>query len=206
MNARAGKAVCIARSVAMCAALGLGLLACSAEEGEKAAAGPCGVQEERKPAPELRLQSLDGREYSLAELKGKTVVIDFWATWCPPCEFQIPVLNAIYDAWRDRGVMVLGVSVDTDGAAVVAPYAAEHKVRYPVLLGDEALARRFGAVGFPTSVIVAPDGTIGRAHPGLLEQDELDARIACLQPATALPPSGAPAEPVAGPEESNPPS
>ncbi len=206
MNARAGKAVCIARSVAVCVALGLGLLACSAEEGERAAAGPCGAQEERTSAPELRLQSLDGREYSLAELKGKTVVIDFWATWCPPCEFQIPVLNAIYDAWRDRGVMVLGVSVDTDGAAVVAPYAAEHKVRYPVLLGDEALARRFGAVGFPTSVIVAPDGTIGRAHPGLLEQDELDARIACLQPATAVPPSAAPADPVAGPEETSPPS
>jgi thiol-disulfide isomerase/thioredoxin len=189
-------------------ALGMALLGCSGGEGEKAAAGPCGDQEDRKPAPELRLQSLDGREYSLAELKGKTVVIDFWATWCPPCEFQIPVLNAIYDAWRDRGVMVLGVSVDTDGATVVAPYAAEHKVRYPVLLGDEALARRFGAVGFPTSVLVAPDGTIGRAHAGLLEQEELDAKIACLQPATAPsspnPASAAPAAPAAASQESRP--
>ncbi|MCC6642032.1 MAG: TlpA family protein disulfide reductase [Deltaproteobacteria bacterium] len=158
-------------------------LACSrGEEATSAAAGPCAAVSERKPAPALALESLDGRAYSLADLEGKTVIIDFWATWCPPCEFQIPVLNAVYDAWRDRGVVVLGVAVDAEGAEIVAPYAAEHAIRYPVLLGNEALARSFGAVGFPTSVLVAPDGSMTRAHAGLVEKEDLDARLACLQP------------------------
>jgi thiol-disulfide isomerase/thioredoxin len=161
-------------------------LGCSREQGGSLAkAGPCAALAERRPAPELKLKALDGTQYSLADLKGKTVVIDFWATWCPPCEFQIPVLNAVYDAWRERGVMVLGVAVDQDAPDDVATYATEHKIRYPVLLGDETLARTFGAVGFPTSVLVAPDGSMTKAHSGLVEQEELDARISCLQPAPA---------------------
>lgn len=171
---------------------------CSEREGGGTASlveGPCRGVAERSPAPPMALKALDGQEYTLEALRGKTVVIDFWATWCPPCEFQIPVLNAVYDAWRERGVMVLGVSVDVEGASVVAPYAAEHKVRYPILLGDEALARSFGAVGFPSSVLVAPDGTVTRAHAGLLEQADLDAQIACLQPepTPALEPAPPPA-------------
>lgn len=191
MNARRGVAASLAISFA---------LACSqGEPSAPKASGPCAGVAARTPAPPLELAALDGQKWSLADLRGRTVVIDFWATWCPPCEFQIPVLNAVYDAWRERGVMVLGVSVDVDGASVVAPYAAEHKMRYPVLLGDEALARSFGAVGFPSSVLVAPDGSMTKAHAGLLEQADLDAQIACLQPETAAPPpdggSPAPATP-----------
>lgn len=179
MNARRGAAASLALSFA---------LACSqGDPSAPKASGPCAGVATRTPAPALELAALDGQKWSLADLRGKTVVIDFWATWCPPCEFQIPVLNAVYDAWRERGVMVLGVSVDVDGASVVAPYAADHKMRYPVLLGDEALARSFGAVGFPSSVLIAPDGSMTKAHAGLLEQADLDAQIACLQPETTAP-------------------
>ncbi len=170
------------RRAALGVALVAGAIGCSDAPRGPAAAGPCASVSERQPAPELRLRSLDGREYALAELKGRTIVLDFWATWCPPCEFQIPVLNAISDAWRERGVMVLGVAVDADGAEAVGPYAAEREIRYPILLGDETLARSFGAVGFPTSVLVAPDGTMTRPHAGLLEQEDLDRQLACLQP------------------------
>ena len=123
------------------------------------------------PRPALALRAIDGQEFSLEALRGQTVVIDFWATWCSALRVPDPVLNAVYDAWRDRGVMVLGVSVDAEGESVVAPYAAEHKVRYPILLGDEALARSFGAVGFPSSRARSPgrdrhEGPCGAAGAG----------------------------------------
>lgn len=154
------------------------------------ACGGDGAPRERSLAPAFELPDLAGEIVRLADFAGRTVVIDFWATWCPPCEFQIPVLNAVHDAWRERGVVVLGVAVDAEGIEKVGPYVAEHEVRYPILLGDEALARKFGAVGFPSSVLIAPDGTMTKAHAGLLEQADLDAQIACLAS-----PSGEPVAP-----------
>lgn len=131
-------------------------------------------------APEFTLKDLTGREVALASLRGKTVLIDFWATWCPPCEFQIPVLNEIYAAHRAQGVEILGVSVDKDGPEVVSQYTRKHGVTYTILMGDEALARDFGAPGFPALVVVAPDGTIHSRHVGLVEKAELERILASL--------------------------
>jgi thiol-disulfide isomerase/thioredoxin len=131
---------------------------------------------ERRIAPEFTLDRLDGEAtISLAELRGKTVVIDFWATWCPPCEFQVPELNTFFDAHRgDSDVALYGISVDTDGPDVVQAWVTEKDVRYPILMGGEDLARRYGAVGFPTLIVIAPDGTIHSQHVGLIEIDELE--------------------------------
>ena len=126
-------------------------------------------------APEFTLEQLDGEPVSLAALRGKTVIIDFWATWCPPCEFQVPELNAFYEDHKDSGkVAVLGVSVDTDGPDVVREWTTEKGVSYPILLGGEDLARRYGAMGFPTLVIVDPEGHIDSRHVGLIERDQLE--------------------------------
>lgn len=132
---------------------------------------------ERPPeaAPGFVLERLSGGSVDLAAHRGKTVVIDFWATWCPPCEFQVPELNAFFDAHQAEGnVEVLGISIDTEGPEIVGQWVADKKVRYPVLLGSEDLARAYGAVGFPTLVIVRPDGTIDSRHVGLIERDELE--------------------------------
>ena len=155
------------------AALGLlaalSLVACRVDEN---AANDLG------PAPEWTLEDLTGQSVSLASLRGRPVVIDFWATWCAPCEFQIPILNEVYAQHRQRGVEVLGVSVDTGGVDAVREYVAKHAAQYPILLGTEALAREFGAPGFPTLVVVAPDGTFGPVHVGLIEVPELEKAIA----------------------------
>ena len=101
----------------------------------------------REPAsrpPTWTLEDLAGGSVSLAELRGRPVVIDFWATWCAPCEFQIPVLNQLDERYGDR-VEVVGIAVDADGREAVAPFAAEHRIAYRVLLGDEDLAQRYGA-------------------------------------------------------------
>lgn len=165
---RSGRRARIAAALALGAALGCGS---GSETASTAAEG-------RQNAPDFSLSSLDGTAVRLADLRGRTVVIDFWATWCPPCEFQIPILNEIYQAHRADGVEVLGISVDTEGPDAVRAYVEEHGARYPILLGTEALARQFGAPGFPSLVVVAPDGTFGEVHVGLIEVPELERALA----------------------------
>jgi len=128
-------------------------------------------------APPFALEDLAGRTVHLVDLRGKAVVLDFWATWCTPCVFQIPVLNAFHERHGDR-VAVLGVAVDAGGREVVEPFAAEHGIAYPILLGDEGLAQRFGASGFPTLFVLTPDGRIDSAHIGVVEEGALEAAVA----------------------------
>lgn len=127
-------------------------------------------------APDFTLRVLGGGEVSLAELRGRPVLIDFWATWCAPCERQIPVLNAFAEKHGER-IPVLGISVDVDADAV-GPFAAAHDVRYRILFGNERLARDYGALGFPTLFVVRPDGTVHSSHVGVATPEDLDAAVA----------------------------
>ena len=129
-------------------------------------------------APEFFLPKLGGGEIALADLRGRVVVLDFWATWCGPCEESIPVLNAFFDAHRASGVEVYGIATDADGAEVVAPWVAEREIRYPILIGDYELAQRYGAPGLPVSFVVAPDGRVIDRHIGFIEIEDLEQSLA----------------------------
>jgi peroxiredoxin len=176
VGARAG------RSGSWAAAGLLALLACGPGAPDGAPEGAAAVsaaEEARAPAPDFTLPDLAGNPVRLADFRGKTVILDFWATWCPPCEFQVPELNKLSAAHRERGdLVVIGVSVDSDGASVVAPWIAQHGVEYTVVLGSVELAQRFGAVGFPTLAVVTPDGRIDSLHVGLVEYAALEQIVA----------------------------
>ncbi len=134
--------------------------------------------EAAESAPDFTLERLGGGEMSLASLRGKPVIVDFWATWCGPCEESIPVLVALQEKYAGR-VHVLGVSVDWDREAV-APFARAHGMNYPVLFGDEALALDYGAPGFPALFVVDAAGRIAEAHVGVTSLPELEAALAPL--------------------------
>jgi peroxiredoxin len=134
--------------------------------------------EQRRPAPDFRLPRLGGGEIAFEDLRGHIVVIDFWATWCLPCEATVPEINAFYDAHRAEGVEVVGISIDDAGEAVVAEWIEQHRVRYPIALADVGLAQRFAAPGFPATYFVAPDGTIAEPHVGYLDRADLESSLA----------------------------
>jgi thiol-disulfide isomerase/thioredoxin len=134
-------------------------------------------------APDFELMKLDGQSIRLADLRGKIVILDFWATWCHPCEVQMPVLDAL---WRDQegrdqkgradggDLMIVGLSVDTDPVTKVAEWIEERGFAYPIAIADQDLAMRFGVIGFPTLLIIDPLGGIHTRHTGVLSRPEIE--------------------------------
>lgn len=117
-------------------------------------------------APDLRLSNVDGRVISLSDLRGKVVLIQFWATWCEPCKRAIPVLNDIDAQFDDSEVVVLAISVDPSPAKVAA-FAKRNGIRQTVLVRGGAVIRKFGLGEIPSMVVVGRDGAITKTLVGL---------------------------------------
>lgn len=127
------------------------------------------------PAPAWSLKSLDGKSIGLAELKGKVVVVDFWATWCPPCVHEIPGYIALQKKYADRGLVIVGLSVDRKGASVVEDFAKAKGVNYPLAMATPEIVEAFGGVeGIPTTFLIDRDGKIRHKKVGSMETDDYE--------------------------------
>ena len=116
-------------------------------------------------APDFTLQDLSGESVSLADLRGRTVVLNFWATWCGPCRYEIPALNAF--AADHPEIPVLGIAVD--GTPSELRQAAKRlEIAYPVLVIDEDTQAAYGVSTLPTTVVVGPEGEVVASHSGLI--------------------------------------
>ncbi|MDR1990143.1 MAG: TlpA family protein disulfide reductase [Acidobacteriaceae bacterium] len=120
---------------------------------------------------DVSMTDLDGKTISMASLKGKVVLVNFWATWCPPCREEIPDLVELQNKYRDR-LVVLGISEDEAGVDVVKAFAAEHKMNYPIVMVTPELEKIFsGVTALPTTFVVDPDGRIQQRHTGMLNAE-----------------------------------
>lgn len=138
-----------------------------------------GILEPRQPtaAPNVALPTLQGKPLSLSELKGKVVLVNFWATWCIPCQWEMPLMEKLYQAYKGKGFVVVAISLDQEGKPVVEPFVKEKKLTYPVLLDTSHQgARQFGLVGVPATFLIGPDGFIKGVTYGPKEWDGPEAR------------------------------
>jgi peroxiredoxin len=128
------------------------------------------------------LKDMNGASVKLADLKGKVILVNFWATWCPPCKAELPALIELYDRYKDQGLVVLGVSGDDD-AETLRAFASEWKIKYPMIVGrDETeMMDAYGPIyGYPISVIVGRDGAICGKHVGPATKEEFEREIKAL--------------------------
>jgi len=126
-------------------------------------------------APGFALRGLDGKTVRLTDYKGKPVVLDFWATWCGPCRAAMPHLDAIQNRYRERGLVVLGVSVDDGGPQRVKRYADHLGVRFRIVMADERVLDLYGPIrSIPTTFFIDRRGMVVRRVVGYLDQETLE--------------------------------
>jgi thiol-disulfide isomerase/thioredoxin len=132
----------------------------------------CGSKEQTKQsgATDFSLFSLDGEEYTLSELKGQVVIIDFWATWCPPCRNSIPTFARLYNKYHEQGFTILGIGLDDEQALV--NYQREMNIPYPVFVGDKDLAKEYDVVGIPKTIFIDKKGEIRKTQTGFAPELE----------------------------------
>jgi thiol-disulfide isomerase/thioredoxin len=164
------------RTIALLASLIVGLLAVSAAA--------------QAPASDFSLKTLDGKTMTLAEHRGKVVLVNFWATWCIPCKVEMPILMSLQKTYGPKGFTVLGVSVDDEGAEVVKPWLAKNlftlegkkqAINFPILLGSTTMAEDYAEIfAFPATFLVDQKGNVVKHIEGPVEEADITAAVKAL--------------------------
>lgn len=130
------------------------------------------------PAAAYTLQNLDGKTVSSAAHKGKVVILDFWATWCPPCRMEIPSFIELQKKYEKKGFTFVGISLDQDGPQVVKDFAAKYGMNYPQLMGSYEVVTNYGSFeAIPTTFVIDRKGTIRRVLQGYHPQSVFESEI-----------------------------
>lgn len=116
------------------------------------------------------LQALDGTEVILSDSKGQVVILDFWATWCPPCRNSIPTFIRLHEKYHDRGLVILGIGLDDEDA--LQKYAKDAGIPYLVLVGNNDIAKAYGVTGIPKTIFVDKKGKVRKTQVGFAPELE----------------------------------
>lgn len=134
-------------------------------------------QGERKPMADFTMPLLAGGSWALEANRGKVLLVNFWATWCPPCRAETPALVRLGNRYRTHGFDVVGISMDDDPQSVVPPFARRYEVNYPILVPQPGSDLAGAIESLPTSFLLDKRGRIARTYVGAVEEDELEPDI-----------------------------
>ncbi|MGE5173017.1 MAG: TlpA disulfide reductase family protein [Betaproteobacteria bacterium] len=125
-------------------------------------------------ASDFTLQDLNGKNVKLSDYKGKVVLLDFWATWCPPCRASIPAIEKIHKMYKDKGLVVLAVSLDDGGWDSVKSFITEYGITYTVLKGTEDVAVNYMVRTIPMLLVLDKQGRISKRYLGFGDEEDLE--------------------------------
>jgi len=129
-------------------------------------------------APDFTLESLDGKSLRLSDLRGKAVLLNFWATWCGPCKIEMPWFVDFQKQYGSQGLQIVGVAMDDASKADIAKFAKDMGVNYPILIGKESVGDQYGGVpALPESFVISRDGKIMDKIIGLRGKAEIEDSI-----------------------------
>jgi peroxiredoxin len=179
--------------------LAVGLFACTfglsmraqdhAGQSSKAAVDKLLPEASRKIAPGFSLTDANGKRINLSDYKGKVVLLDFWATWCGGCKIEIPWYMEFDKQYRQRGLAVIGVSMDEEGWKAVRPFLAKKRdeetggntaMEYPVVIGNADLAKEYNLTSMPMTLLIDREGKIALSHTGIVNKDDFQGHIVQL--------------------------
>ena len=131
----------------------------------------------RKPANDFSLPGRDGKPVRLSSLKGKVVLLDFWATWCTGCKVEIPWFIEFDKAYRAKGLAAVGVAMDDEGWKKVEPYLKEHPISYTVVAGNFDAAGPYGITALPVTVLIDRAGRVAARHVGVVDRKAFEGEL-----------------------------
>jgi peroxiredoxin len=133
-----------------------------------------------RPSPAFSLKNLAGETVKLSDLKGKIVLVDYWATWCAPCVATMPEMQKLHEKYAAKGLTVLGVSIDEEGEKKVKPFIAKRKFSYPILLDDQNIWKGYNIKAIPALFLVDRDGQIVKQWTGKPDKKEVEEAVTGL--------------------------
>ena len=131
----------------------------------------------RKAAPGFVLTDSNGAAVNWASYKRKLVLLDLWATWCVGCKVEIPRYIEFASKYKDKGLAVIGVSMDDGGWKLVKPFVEAKKMNYPVVIGGEELGKKYGLEAMPMTLLIDRDGKIAVSHAGLVDKAAFEGEV-----------------------------
>ena len=136
------------------------------------------IAQTEQAAPPFSVRDLDGRTVRLQDLRGKPVVLDFWATWCAPCRASMPDLDALQEKYAEQGLVVLGLSLDEDGTAPVKRFVEKLGIRFRIALANEKMLAQYGPIrSAPTTLFINRRGIVVRRVVGYVDKETMESFI-----------------------------